>query len=142
MDKFTSSYNYSVGDLIKIIVIAENTQGPSDYTEVTSGLLVQGLPQPPSDFTGIAISDQSIKLTWTLISLTPSTANGFTEISGYEVWRYNATDPDVKYPVLSYSNFYVDTSSIVSGSTYKYVVRSVNKYGESVFSSPIDVLAA
>lgn len=77
-----------------------------------------------------------------MISLTPSTSNGFTEITGYEVWRYNATDPDIKYLVLSFSNFYVDTSSISSGTTYKYVVRSVNKYGESSFSSPIDVLAA
>lgn len=122
MNNFTASYDYDVGDLIKIIVIAENSQGLSDYTEVTSGLLVQGLPQPPSDFSGIAISDQSIKLSWTLISLIPSADNGFTEITGYEVWRYNATDPDIKYPVPSFSNFYVDTSSITSGTSYKYVV--------------------
>lgn len=118
MSEFVDTFGYTVGDLIKVIVIAYNSQGPSDYEEITDGLLVEGKPQPPSGFEGTAITDSSIRVTWTAINMIPSTSNGFTQLTSYEVWRYNATDPHFQFSVSPFSNFYVDTLSLVSSQTY------------------------
>lgn len=72
--------------------------------------------------------------------------NGFSSITEFQVYwdEGTNTDPLVYYGTASqFANFFYATTTISSGTTYKFDILSVNKYGESPLTgSPVSILAA
>jgi len=89
---------------------------------------------PPLDFSGVAITDTSIRLTWTSITVIPSLQNGLSPLTNYEIKRTHGSDAPVFYAVSPHANFYVDTVNVLSGESYTYEILSINKYGKGDLS--------
>jgi hypothetical protein len=73
MTTLISTLGYTPGQLLKVIVKAENAEGLSDFNEISSGINAESVPLAPSGLTGNALTDTSIELNWTPISQVPTT---------------------------------------------------------------------
>ena len=106
------------------------------YTLIS--ILVPG--SPPTNFSGFAIDDQSVNISW----LPPQIPNG--QIIGYKV-QYNEESKDIMtYINISTplandndvpSHFIVD--GLKSATNYHFAISAVTIIGEGIYSSPIQI---
>jgi fibronectin type 3 domain-containing protein len=127
----------TVGQTYYYSVKAVNTAGDSVASNVIS-VLVKGLPGAPNALTTQNFN-RSIVLTWSV-----PTSNGYSPITGYKVYRSEASGTETFLTTTNGTNF-TDTG-LVNGNAYYYRISAVNAMGEGalgdeVYDSPATVPA-
>ncbi len=123
------------GILYYYVVTAENSNGESNFSEMTSAYLIDTPsitpPSAPSDLSA-SIGYNYVELSW----IAPENDGG-SSITGYRVYRGIQSE---EYTVifLSATTNYVDTL-VEASSTYYYVVSAENEIGDSTFSLELTI---
>lgn len=107
-------------------VRAQNTIGPSDYSNVASATTLNGPPAAPTGLDATAVSSSRIDLTWT---------DNANNEDGFEIeWSTDnfttSTTIEVGEDVVSYQH-----TGLTPGTSYSYRVRSRNSIAASDFSN-------
>jgi len=143
MENFGSTLGYSKGELLLVKVEAYNVKGYGLLSaELTSGLSFQTIPVQILNLAGSATDKQSVSLTWDPITSSP--ANGYSSITGYEVWWDSGTQNGSPLVFLESSgtNAIYSKSLLTTGAIYRFAVLAKNIYGSGPLSSEAAILIA
>ena len=135
---YTKSSDLTAGVEYQFYVVAANQVGDSVPSSVIT-IMAADKPQPPSVFTTVAQSVESITISW------QEPDDGGDTISDYEI-DWNQGDTVNSYDVLVTTTSGTRTHTIgsltIPGEVYRFKVRSVNSIGTSVDSAEYQVIGA
>ena len=104
-------------------------------TYAINNVIVDNSPLPPTNLSALLVNRTDVKLTWTK-SIDDSSGNN--DVRKYNIYR--ATD-GINYSLINSvpkgTTVFIDTP--LSGSTYYYKLKAVDKRSESIFSLPVSV---
>jgi len=149
MDKFwVAPFELQQRTLVSAKVIAINERGSSTESPAnTAGTLVETVPhQMNAPTQGVDTDYQRVHLDWDTV-IAPE--NGDSDVVSYIIYWDQGTGDDVDFVELigETSAFtlstYTITSGLVTGGTYRFKVKAVNKWGTGdLFSDTVSVLVA
>ncbi len=127
----------TVDQLIRVRVRAHNSRGWGSYSEInTSGATIETEPLVMSglghDLT--AMTNTAVKLTWTAPTLGSATGGSSNPITSYNIYWDQGSNAAWS-SLASTSNLYYLKNSLTGGTTYKFRIVAVNKYGEGPLST-------
>lgn len=104
----------------------------------TMGAKIRSTPLSVTNLIVASKSDSSISLSW---DSQTSPANGNSDILGYNVFWDAGSAASASIELANVTSNSYSTSSVVTGKTYKFKVRSRNFYGYGPFSDIIPTSA-
>ncbi|MFV2015977.1 MAG: fibronectin type III domain-containing protein, partial [Candidatus Heimdallarchaeota archaeon] len=116
------------GDTYYFKISAENLKGNGTFSTTISAK--PGSKPTEAQNLNISAQDNTIKLDW----MAPANNGGY-DILEYRVFWSTATGTSYSFIGLNSSALGFETTNGIVGVTYYFVIRSVNIFGESVFSS-------
>lgn len=143
MSTLTTSYGYTIGDLIRAKVRAHNSDGYGDYSSVNSaGMTAMKEPQsaPTSLARGSSTSKTAIELTWTGVTTSPANG-GITGSVDYIVYWDQGSSTWTTLGTSS-ATTYTTTASLTEGGAYQFKVAASNDFGTGPETGSLTVYAA
>ena len=116
-------------------VNAVTKNGPGDFSAAAQVLITRKTPSEPQRFTADAQST-GVVISWEK----PEQEGTGGAVTAYEIQRHNGTDWTSVVTTTGVVYTYTDTTDLVIGATYGYIIRAVNTKGAGKWSATVKVV--